>query len=171
FKRARRAALAGTSKNALYVEFGADDGASPNDWGLIGKANPSYVYGRTSKTAILRTRENLAEESFSRDAMGVWDLYDVAVQTFEFDRWHASYLTDSKKPPTQGVRCYAVRFSVDGAYVALPAAIKPKDGPIFVEGVTRASTSDGTQWLVDWLVERSKRAAHIVIDGKYGAGY
>lgn len=171
FKRARRAALAGTSKNALYVEFGADDGASPNDWEQIGKANPSYVNGRTSKTAILRMRENLAEESFIREAMGVWDPDNVALQAFEFDKWQAGYLPDSKKPPTQGVRCYAVRFSVDGAYVALAAAIKPKDGPIFVEGVTRASMSDGTQWLVDWLVERSKRAAHIVIDGKYGAGY
>src|SRR5699024_2477429 len=100
-------------------------------------------------------RENLAEETFIREAMGVWDTDTVALQAFGFDKWLERYLPDSKKPTTQGVRCYAVRFSVDGAYVALAAAIKPKDGTIFVECVTRASMSDGTQWLVDWLVERS----------------
>src|SRR5699024_8597379 len=120
---------------------------------------------------ILRMRENLAEETCIREAMGGRDPDNVAMQAFELDKWQARYLPGSRRPPTQGVRCYAARFSVDGAYVALADAIKPKDGHIFVEGVTRASMSDGTQWLVDWLVERSKRAAHIVIDGKYGAGY
>lgn len=171
FKRARRSALAGTAKNSLYVEFGADDNAKPNDWEQIGKANPSFLNGRTSKTAILRMRENLSEESFIREAMGVWDKEHEGLKAFDFKKWQAGYLKKSQKPPRDGRRCYGVRFSIDGSSVALAAAIRPKTGPVFVESVKIASMSDGTDWLVDWLLERHRRASHIVIDGKYASGY
>jgi hypothetical protein len=171
FKRARRAALAGTAKNALYVEFGAADDAKPNDWEQIGKANPSFLNGRTSKTAILRMRENLSEESFIREAMGVWDEEHQGIKAFDFAKWQAGYLKKSQKPPVDGRRCYGVRFSIDGSSVALAAAIRPKSGPVFVEGVKIAAMADGTDWLVKWLLERHRRAAHIVIDGKYASGY
>lgn len=49
--------------------------------------------------------------------------------------------------------------------------MKPEDGLIFVEGIKQAPMGDGTQWLVDYLVERKDRVAQIVVDGKSGVGY
>jgi len=171
FKRARRQALAGTADDALYLELGAAEGSKPDDWEQIAKANPSYAIGRTSRTAILRMRKNLSEESFIREAMGIWDEDEAALKAFTAEQWTRNYISKGKVP-RNGRRVFAVRFSIDGAAVALAQAVRPNDGgPVYVEGVQLASMGEGTKWLVDWLLKRHKRAAQIVIDGKFGASY
>src|SRR5699024_6030553 len=65
------------------------------------------------------------------------------------------------------------RFSPDGATVGVAGAVKPDDEsePFFVEAIEQRSTAEGTQWLVDFLVERHDDLAQIVVDGKAGVGY
>src|SRR5690606_29004145 len=57
---------------SLYIEFSADQEASPDDPEQQAKANPSFPH-RTSPEAIQRLRKQLAEDSFLREAMGIWD--------------------------------------------------------------------------------------------------
>lgn len=38
-------------------------------------------------------------------------------------------------------------------------------------GYPFSTPSEGTQWLIDWLVERWRSASQIIVDGKGGAGY
>jgi hypothetical protein len=64
-----------------------------------------------------------------------------------------------------------VKFSIDGSEVALGAGARSPDGTVHVEAIRSAPLSEGTQWLVDYLVQRKDRTAQIVIDGKSGAGY
>ncbi|MCV7226069.1 terminase [Mycolicibacterium komossense] len=72
FTMLRQDALDGESEGTLYVEFSADEGADPDDRAQLRKANPSYPH-RTSERAIRRMRKLLTEESFLREALGIWD--------------------------------------------------------------------------------------------------
>lgn len=169
FTNVRRAALEG-DPDTLYVEFSADEKASLEDRRQLAKANPSYPH-RTSDAAIQRMRKLLgSDESFRREAYGIWDEAALTKKAIPAKSWDA-LAVPANEIPTDGRRVYAVRFSVDGSSVALAAAIRPEVGPIHVEGIKLASMGDGTQWLVDWLLERHDKAAQIVVDGKAGVGY
>lgn len=167
FSRLREEAIAGVDEDTLYVEMSADDGAHPNDREQWAKANPSYPR-RTTETAILRMRKMLGStESFMREGLGIWDRRNQGRKAFLPGAW------DSRRgdPPVDGLKVFGVKFAADGSHVALAGAMKPEDGPIHVEGIKQAPLSDGTQWLIDFLVERKDEAAQIVIDGKSGVGY
>jgi len=166
-----RAAALGGDPDTLYIEFSADEGASLDDRKQLAKANPSYPH-RTSDAAIQRMRKLLgSDESFRREAYGIWDEAALTKKAILPASWDALKIPPAKVP-TDGIRVYAVRFSVDGSSVALAAAIRPDDGaPIHVEGLKLAAMGDGTAWLVDWLLDHHENAAQIVVDGKAGVGY
>lgn len=170
FTNRREAALSGDDEDVLYIEFSADQGADPDDRKQWKIANPSYPH-RTSHASILRMRKLLGSiESFLREGLGIWDKKQQGRKAFVGSVW------DSRKtatPPSDGVKVFGVKFSVDGSHVALSAAMKPDDGPIHVEGIKSAPISDGTQWLVDFLADpdRKPTIAQVVIDGKAGVGY
>ena len=71
FEEKRSTALSGKSDDMLYVELGADRDCDPDDRNAWAKANPSYPK-RTSEQAILRMRNLLADDSFRREALGIW---------------------------------------------------------------------------------------------------
>lgn len=170
FTNRRASALMGKSENVLYVEMSADKGAKPDDRAQWAVANPSYPH-RTSTESIMRMRELLgSDESFLREGLGIWDEAALTKKAIQSSAWDA-LAVKLEDVPTDGRRVFAVRFTVDGSAVALAAAIRPEDGPVHVEGIRLAPTSDGTQWLVDWLVERKESASQIVVDGKSGVGY
>lgn len=170
FTSRRAAALSGDDEDVLYVEFSADKGANPDDRKQWAKANVSYPR-RTTESAILRMRKLLGSvESFLREGLGIWDEAALTKKAISAKAWDARMIPADEVPP-DGRRVFAVRFAVDGSCVALAAAIRPEIGPVHIEGIKLASMGDGTQWLIDWLLERHEKAAQIVIDGKAGVGY
>lgn len=167
FSSRRRDALDGDT-DTLYVEFSADKHASLEDRKQLAIANPSYPH-RTSEAAIQRMRKLLgSDESFKREAYGIWDESALTKKNFRPSIWDARA---AKTAPRGGVKVFGVKFSVDGSHVALGAAMKPESGPIHIEGIKSMPMSDGIQWLVDFLVEREDETAQIVIDGKSGVGF
>lgn len=167
FTDRREAALSGEDEDVLYVEMSADEDANPNDREQWAKANPSYPH-RTSETAILRMRKLLGSiQSFMREGLGIWDKQSKGRKAFLAATWDSR----AAEPITDGIMSFGVKFSADGSEVGLAGAIKDDDGRIHIEGIRQAPMTDGTQWLVDFLVERKDRAAQIVIDGKSGVGY
>lgn len=170
FLNRRAAALSGEDEDVLYVEMSADPKANPDDRKQWAKANPSYPR-RTSETAILRMRKLLGSvESFLREGLGIWDETVLTKKAINPKAWDALKVAPDHVP-SDGRRVFGVRFSVDGSSVALGAAIRPDEGPVHVEGIKLASMGDGTQWLVDWLVDHHEKAAQIVVDGKSGVGF
>jgi hypothetical protein len=167
FTDRREAALSGEDEDVLYVEMSADEDANPNDREQWATANPSYPH-RTSETAILRMRKLLGSvQSFMREGLGIWDKQSKGRKAFLSATWDSR----AAEPVTDGIMSFGVKFSADGAEVGLSGAIKAEDGRIHIEGIRQAPMTDGTQWLVGFLVERKDRAAQIVIDGKSGVGY
>jgi hypothetical protein len=172
FRRRRLEALAG-GDDMFYLEFGASADCDPGkwapgvvDWSQVALANPSYPT-RTPRAAILRMMRQLGVESFRREGLGLWDddlpgelpLIDATV-------WGSSVAAK----PASGLKCFGVRFAVDGVTVALGAAIRPPGGPIHVEVIDERPVTDGLGWLVEWLAPRAKTTAQVVVDGRSGVG-
>lgn len=172
--KARRVSGEAVEFDALYVECSADPnvgkpgGPSLDDRAQLRKGNPSYPL-RTPERSILRLRKNLpSDDSWRREGLGVWDDDNAtAASEINWDQWDALGYTAA---PLDGRVAYAVRFSADGARVALAAAMRPLVGMPHVELVKVRDMAAGTGWLVDWLVSRWRGAARITVDGKSGAG-
>jgi hypothetical protein len=110
-------------------------------------------------------RKNLKDDdSWRREALGIWDEANLLPTVIEPGAWRGL----AGSAPEDGVVSYGVKFSPDGASVALAVALKHTGG-VHVELVEHRPMGHGTAWLVDWLVERQAKAAQIVIDGRSGA--
>ena len=168
FMDRRESALSGSDPDVLYAEMSADDDANPNDREQWSKANPSYPH-RTSDSAILRMRKLLGSaQSFMREGLGVWDKNNAGRKAFPPGAWDACA---DPEPFLSGVKSFGVKFSPDGSHMALAGALRSPDGRIHVEGIRQVPMAEGTQWLVDFLVERRNDVSQIVVDGKSGVGY
>lgn len=171
FTNRRSEALSGDDEDILYVEMSADKDANSEDRKQWAKANPSFPV-RTTETAMLRMKKLLgSEESFRREGLGIWDEAVSGNKAVEAAAWDRLAVGPGDVP--DGRRVVGVRFSPDGSTVGVAGAVKPEDDsdPFFVEGIEQRSTAEGTQWLVDFLVERHDDLAQIVVDGKAGVGY
>ena len=168
----RRAAVLDGDPDTLYVEFSADKGANPDDREQWRKANPSFPR-RTKESAILRMRKLLGSaESFLREGLGIWDEAAMAKTAISATDWASRKITP-ELIPTEGRKVFGVKFAIDGSSVALAGGLRPEgaDVPVHVAAIRQEPTSEGTQWLLDFLLDRADETAQIVIDGKSGTGY
>ena len=165
FQVRRAEALAGDAPDAAWIEFGADEHAVPTDRGVWAKANPSFPH-RTGESAVLRMMKLLGPDSFKREGLGIWDESSVR-SAIPATAWQA---LAKPEPPAVGIKSFAVKFAVDGSSVALAGALKPAEGPVWVEGLEQRSAGEGIGWLVEFLTNHADQAAQIVIDGRSGAG-
>ena len=83
----------------------------------------------------------------------------------DVDKWKKC-VSDEMKP--EGKTAYGIKFSLDGSEVCLAGAVIPKDGKPRISLIARESTSNGIQWLADWINARNKVASCVVIDGRNG---
>lgn len=159
--------------DTVFVECSADSnvgrpgGPALMDRNQIKRANPAYP-DRVPETSILRLRKHLKDDnSWRREALGVWDTADL-LTAFPWSRW--SKLTTSA-PITDGTRVLGVKFSLDGARVAVSAAVRDPAGDlVHVECIGVAAMSEGTAWLVDKIAGSWRSYSSVVVDGKSGAG-
>jgi hypothetical protein len=160
FTNRRNDAIGGTAEDMVYVEFSADPDASPDDWGQVAKANPSYPL-RTPREAILRMRKNLTNvDSFMREAMGVWDPAGIAA--ISFDAWRP--LADPEA--ARGARpVFGVSVAPDRSWAAVAAAWARPDGLTQVAMTERGYRPDAT-WIADHVRDLRKRApgAKVLVD-------
>lgn len=165
FTNRRKDALEGDEDTA-YVEFSADRGSKIIDWDQLAKANPSYPH-RTSRTAILRMQKLLGSDiNFYREAYGIWDETGSGSRAISAEAWKAREVDVAP----EGVPSFGVAFSADGERVAVGGARK-HDGGVHVEivGAHSGDMSAGLASLADWLAERWRSVAQIVLSGRTGA--
>ncbi|MCU1617184.1 MAG: hypothetical protein JWO98_4724 [Frankiales bacterium] len=123
FKMKRAEALSGESDDTVYIEFSADLGADPLDRDQWRKANPSYPK-RTPVAAMLRMKKNLTEESFIREALGIWDLDDGG-GAFSFEAWKALADADAERGEQP---VFGVATAPDRSWAAVAVAWERPDG-------------------------------------------
>lgn len=166
FKRMRREALAGTLVDGAWVEFGADPDAGDDDRSQWRKANPSYPK-RTPAQSLLRLKRKLTPADWRREGLGIWDADQAGSRLITADQWES---TGVESPPAEGVKSFGVAFSQDGRRVSVAGALKHPGG-VHVElvGAHSGSVESGIGPLADWLAERWRDTATIVIAGREGA--
>ena len=161
FAEKRATALAG-SDGMLYVELGADRDCDPDDRKAWAKANPSYPK-HTSEEAILRMRNLLSEDSFRREALGIWD-ETASMAAIDPDKWKA---LETKELPDGGVLNFGLDMPPDRRVLTIGCAIKLPDKRALIQMAdTKDARRDGTAWAVDWLKEQWHRTASVVIDAQ-----
>lgn len=162
FAAKRMKAIAGESDDMAYIEFSADEDADPDDREQWTKANPSYPK-RTPATAILRLRENLTEDSFMREALGVWDTSKTK-QVIDPDTWRLR-----ADPSSMAVERLSLGVDVapDRTMAAVGLAGQRFDGSWHVE---LDEHRRGTDWVPAWIEERvARNQIHaVVLDERSG---
>jgi hypothetical protein len=166
FKQMRREALAGTLIDGAWIEFGADADADGEDRKQWRKANPSHPK-RTPVQSMLRMKRKLTKGDWLREGLGIWDTDQVGSSAIAEAEWDATGVDEA---PADGVRSFAVAFSFDGTRLALTGGLKHDDG-IHVELIDAAQgdVESGLSALADWLTERWRNVAVIVLSGAAGA--
>ena len=148
--------------NLLYVELAADKDADPDDREQWAKANPSYPK-RTSEQAIMRMRNNLSEDSFRREALGIWDETATAY-AISPDLWQAAAIDDV---PDGGTVSFGIDMPPDRSVLTIGAALRYADGSAVIQMANiKDARQAGTMWAVDWLAEHWPKTASVVIDAQ-----
>ena len=167
FKRMRRDALAGDLVDGAWIEFGADEGSDPDDRAQWRKMNPSYPTW-TPVQSLLRLKRKLTPEDWNREGRGIWDTDVAGSRLIGPETWAACGV---QSPPADGVKSFGVAFSGDGQRVSVAGGMSHDDG-VHVELIAAhsGSVAAGTGLLADWLAERWRDTAQIVMSGRAGAG-
>ena len=167
FTRMRQAGVEGKDRRLAWAEWSTDRTVKPSVRSEWARTNPSLGI-RLNVSTVADEFAAMSPEMFIRERLGGWDEGRAGAKAVESAAW------DSRVgDPVEGRRVLGVRFTPDGSTVAVAGAVRPDDdsAPFFIEAIDQRSTGEGTQWLVDFLVERHKDLAQIVIDGKSGVGY
>jgi hypothetical protein len=148
--------------NLLYVELAADKDADSDDREQWAKANPSYPK-RTSEQAIMRMRNNLSEDSFRREALGIWGETATAY-AISPDLWQAAAIDDV---PEGGTVSFGIDMPPDRSVLTIGAALRYADGSAIIQMANiKDARQAGTMWAVDWLAEHWPKTASVVIDAQ-----
>lgn len=162
FTSRRADAISGESEDAIYVECSADPDADPDDHAQWRKANPSFPK-RTPLRSMLRLRKNLrSDESWKREALGIWDKTDKQFQVISGSAWGALAIPDDEAPEGKPSR-YALAMSPER--VASIAVAIPGEAASFLD-LAELSRVDDSRKIIDWLVARCGRRIPVMIDSR-----
>ena len=156
FTMLRSDALSGDVDDVGYIEISAERGSDLDDRTQWRRMNPAYPH-RTSELAILRMRKALGDDSFRREAMGIWDEIAIHQPVVKPARW--AELIDVG--PGDGVKPDALAVDMSHGRDISVAAAWGEDHSTHLEEVWSGAD---TALVVDWLVERAGRRIPIVVD-------
>jgi hypothetical protein len=150
FELRRSKALEGKSKNAIWLEIGADPGSDPDDKRQWPVMNPSFPK-RTPAESLERLRENLGDEdSWNREGRGVWDSTD-SKRVIDEDSW--SRVADAASMAIERLTL-AVDVAPDRSVASVSLAGMRADGRWHVE---LDDQRKGTDWVIPWIKDRAGR--------------
>lgn len=166
FRGIRSKAINGGTRRASWFEFSVPEIGDVTDQSRWAQTNPA-LGRRILLSTIEGEVEQMDPDTFARERLGWWSPVTTAKMDYAVDRaaWERCA---SKDPKPEGKTAYGIKFSPDGATVALCGAVCPKDGPARISLIDRRLTSEGMQWLTDWLNERYGAASCVVVDGRNG---
>ena len=164
FRGIRNRALAGKTERMAWFEFSVNEIGDVKDKKRWAATNPALGL-RILPSTIEGECEQMDSDTFARERLGWWS--PVASENVEYaldkKAWEACK-SDEMKP--EGKTADGVKFTPDGAMVALCGAVLADNGIARISLIEKRQTNRGTQWLADWLNERSKKASCVVIDGR-----
>lgn len=166
FRAIRDRSAEKTSRKTAWFEFSAKEIGDVHDPKRWAETNPA-LGRRIMMSTIEAESEQMDSDTFARERLGWWTPIAEKKEDIAIDAkaWSAC-ASDEKKP--EGKTAYGIKFSADGAEVALCGAVCPIEGKARISLIERKPTGYGIQWLADWLNERYNKACCVVIDGRNG---
>lgn len=161
FENKRNRALSGESKDALYIEFSADRKADINDREQWAKANPSYPT-HTDEDAILRMMESFGEDSFRREALGIWDETTSRNIAFPAGKWESCAIENPSDD--WPIAAIGIDMNPDRTWVSVTFAFFSDDGLHVEVTESEAYTEGGSAELLKWIQKTARRRIPVVID-------
>lgn len=174
FKNLRQQAWEGgeIATDLLWLEYGVEEIGDIWDESRWPEVMPSLGYHADIR-AIRTGMKDMDELGAAQEYLGYWLPESTGSESplLEEGSWEKC-LVKSAPPERGGDRiAYGVKFSPDGATVALSVAVRPAEGEkTHVELVALKPTSSGSDWLCRWLAERSEIGCSVAVDGRSGAG-
>jgi hypothetical protein len=162
FGRMRTDALSGRAEGLSWYEWSVDEIGDVTDRTRWEATNPALGI-RLSARIVTDEAVSMSAEGFARERLGYWP----EVRTKALIAPHEWECLAEKKPPEPKTIAYGVKFAPSGQTVSL--AVASRGGKTHVEVIEHRGTDEGFSWLVEWLSERWRKAAAIVIDGMGGA--
>lgn len=170
FQNLRAQAWAGgaDASDICWLEYGVSELGDVADEERWREANPSLGHHADIK-AIRSACRTMTPLEFAQEYLGFW-LPKVADAVLTDEEWRSCLIGAEEAPKEGGRVAYGVKFSPDGATVALAAARRTDGGSTHVELVAYKPTTSGVGWLAEWLSSRAGRACCVAVDGLSGAG-
>lgn len=170
FGRTRKNAIAGNSKRTCWVEWSVEEIGDVRDMSRVEDTNPALGY-RLQESVIDSELNSMEPDGFARERLGWWaaEANNTLIGAEEWDRLaiQADDVPDDQ-PPNK--KAFGVKFTPDGAKVAVAVAILKPDGGVHVELVDNGYrlASSGVRWITDFLYDRFESTAAVAIDGRSG---
>ena len=166
FRKIRERAKNGESKSTAWTEFSVEKIGDVTDRKRWAECNPA-LGRRMTETTIAAECEQMDEDTFARERLGWWSpiAKDQVDYALDKEMWE---LCKSKDTKPDGKTAYGVKFSPDGTEVCLCGAVIDENGIARISFIDRKSTTQGMQWLANWLNQRYSKACCVVIDGRNG---
>jgi len=157
FESRRDRALSGKSKNAVWLEIGADPKSDPDDRSQFPLMNPSYPV-RTPADSLDRLRENLADDdSWNREGRGIWDAVGSS-RVIDEKSWADQ--GDAASMPVERLTL-SVEVPPGRRTAAVGLAGLRADGRWHVE---LDEERGGVDWAIPWVLARAaKNRLHAVV--------
>ena len=167
FRGIRQRALDGKTDRMAWFEFSVENIGDVKDRQRWADTNPA-LGRRILASTVEGEAEQMDPDTFARERLGWWAPVVTQKETPAIDVavWDACK-SDELKP--EGKTAFGIKFAPDGSEVCLCGAVIPTEGKARISLLERKPTNRGTQWLADWLNDRYKSAACVVIDGRNGA--
>lgn len=168
FRKIRERTLSGESKTTAWTEYSVSEIGDVTDRARWAETNPA-LGRRMTETTVAAECEQMAPDTFARERLGWWSpINNDQDYAIDKEKWK---LCASNEAKPEGKTAYGIKFSADGSEVALCGAVCPKNGKARISLIEISTTGKGIQWLANWLNERYKIAACVVIDGKNGVDF
>ena len=166
FRGIRGKAIDGKTNSTAWFEYSVEEIGDVTNRDRWAVTNPA-LGRRILQTTIEGELEQMPADTFARERLGWWT--PVVEHKVEYaipkGTWDACKSTE---PKPEGKTAYGVKFSADGATVALCGAVIPDNGPARISLIDMRPTGHGVRWLADWLNDRYNKACCVVIDGRNG---
>ena len=170
FKRRREICLSAPGAHDAWHEWSIEgknvDDIKTDDKELWYQSNPALGI-RLTEEFTEEEQRTLQADGFARERLGWWapTLEHEIDYAIDHTKWE-NCKSEELKP--EGKTAYGVKFSPDGAFVALCGAVIPDNGKARISLIDIRPTGHGVGWLADWLNQRYKKASCVVIDGRNG---
>ncbi|WP_165247497.1 hypothetical protein [Adlercreutzia sp. ZJ141] len=151
-----------------WVEWGAPEIGDVRDEARLYEVNPSLASGHADINAISAgIRAMLPDDlAAAQEYFGYWLPGTTAASAIDAAAWKAC---ETDAPMAGGKLAFGVKFSPDGAIVAISWARAERGAGSYVELYDVQGASGGTAGVSDMLLRNAAEIAAVCIDGKSGA--